>query len=474
MPPAGDDEALAFGYLSLLQAMLEQLRYRIDRGYSDAADLIEKFQAEVAARAEAGQLDGVMLAYVGAALHQSKIPALPALAAASAKRDSRDEGELDLSDIDAVVAGLLDACAGDPFGFVGALEEVAHAMPEEARVALASSLVLGARSGPRAAAVLFLLDASSAVRRAAAGSLVQVASSLSPVDLRRLIAMRNWRPEEERAELDAIIRKMRSAGIECAPSGAGRIEALFATAIDGASSQAFLLVSPAGRKKCVSSILTKNGLSDAWVGEPESSRGVAAQMGAAGLGALPILDVSRGYFDRVISHHLALTVDRGEAAPLGLLQVAETIGGADWQPERLDFHETLAGLLPQIPTQMQTDEAVAAVLRRSDGFAHLAAITESWFEDDAQIAELVARTSGRGRPKLVEYVLQSAIAKRRDKWAELFLHVVLWMREAPAEANLSWRELTVVAKALADGRDVAEIAMMRDIAKRTVVVLASA
>jgi len=239
-------------------------------------------------------------------------------------------------------------------------------------------------------------------------------------------------------------------------------------------SQAFLLVSPAGRKKCVSSILTKNGLSDAWVGEPESPRGVAAQLEAAGLGALPILDVSRAYFDRIISHHLALTVDRGEAAPLGLLQVAETIGGADLQPERLGFHETLAELLSQLPKQMQTQEVVAAVLRQSSALADLAAIKESWFEDDAQIAKLVARTSGRGRPKLVEYLLQSVIAKRRDRWAELLLHIALWMREAPAEAHLSWRELTIVAKALADGRDVAEIAMMRDIAKRTVVVLASA
>jgi hypothetical protein len=34
MPPAGDDEALAFGYLSLLRAILEQLRYRIDRGHT--------------------------------------------------------------------------------------------------------------------------------------------------------------------------------------------------------------------------------------------------------------------------------------------------------------------------------------------------------------------------------------------------------------------------------------------------------
>src|SRR5262249_24705179 len=62
MPPAGKDESLAFGYLFVLQGLLERLRYRTDRGYADAAELIAKFQAEVAAQAAAGHIDGPMLA----------------------------------------------------------------------------------------------------------------------------------------------------------------------------------------------------------------------------------------------------------------------------------------------------------------------------------------------------------------------------------------------------------------------------
>ena len=48
------------------------------------------------------------------------------------------------------------------------------------------------------------------------------------------------------------------------------------------------------------------------------------------------------------------------------------------------------------------------------------------------------------------------------------------MREAPPEANLCWRELAIVAKALADGRDMTEIGLMRDIALRTIAVLRDA
>jgi len=79
MPPAGQDEPLAIGYLFLLQraARASTLSHRSRlRGRSQ---LIADFQADVVAQVEAGNVDGRMLAFVGGALHQSKIPASPEL-----------------------------------------------------------------------------------------------------------------------------------------------------------------------------------------------------------------------------------------------------------------------------------------------------------------------------------------------------------------------------------------------------------
>ena len=45
------------------------------------------------------------------------------------------------------------------------------------------------------------------------------------------------------------------------------------------------------------------------------------------------------------------------------------------------------------------------------------------------------------------------------------------MREAPPEFDLCWRELAIVAKALADGRDMTKIGLMQNIAQRTISVL---
>src|SRR3974390_2333411 len=59
MPPTGSNQTLAFGYLFLLQQLLEHLRYRTDNSFPAAAKLIADFQAEVAARARARRIDGL-------------------------------------------------------------------------------------------------------------------------------------------------------------------------------------------------------------------------------------------------------------------------------------------------------------------------------------------------------------------------------------------------------------------------------
>jgi hypothetical protein len=468
MSPAANNEALAVGYLVLLQRLLEHLRYRADRGYTDAATLIADFQADVVAQVKARRVDIRMLTFVGGALHQSKIPASPELAAASAQHSVDQNEDRPLPpDVHAALAGILEACGGDPFMAVGSLMETGHAMPAETRGALAGALALADVREARAAAALFLLDADSVVRRAVAGALAQVAASLTPTDVRRLIAMRNWRPENERAEVDAVIRKARAAGIECAQWEARRIEAIFATSIDGAATQGFLLVSPAGRKQRISSILTKGGIADAWSGDPETRRSIEATLAQAGMNT-PLLAVSRPYLDRTVAHHLALSAEKGESPPLGLLQVAEAIGGADWQPARMAFGDMLAVLIRELPKAMCEPAAVTSLLRKSDKLADVEAVAESWFQDDPQVAQAMERAGGRDRAKLSSYLLQSAIARHRDRWADIILRTALWMREAPPEANLCWRELAIVAKALADGRDMSEIGLMRDIALRTI------
>ena len=72
--------------------------------------------------------------------------------------------------------------------------------------------------------------------------------------------------------------------------------------------------------------------------------------------------------------------------------------------------ETLAGPIAEVPQAMCEPAALASVLRKSNELAELEAVAQSWFEDESQVAQAVER------------------ARR-------------------------WRELAIVARALADGRD---------------------
>lgn len=468
IPPAGEDEALGIGYLFLLQMLLARARDQAERGFTDAADLLANFQGTLVARAETGEIDDAMLAYLGGAMQQARIAASPELTAISAKFGVGDDEEMLLAEVELALEELIDASGMDPFGLVGIFAEGGHALPDEPRRTLVSHLATDDRPEARAAAVLCLLDPSAAVRAAAAAGLEQAAASLSPVDLRRLIAMRNWRPEFERAELDAIIHKMRAAGVACAAWEKNVIASLQASPIDGSGAQVFQFVSPAGRKKRMSSILTRDGIADAFSTEPQTSRELGRAVTRSSEG-VRMLDVERSYLDRMVSHHLAQTVARGEVPPCGLLEVAEVIGGADWQPQRIDFGDELEELLIELPEDFRASEAVDTVLADSDALLDLDEIEDSWFEDDAELREEVQSVSRRTREQFVTRLLlgDGMIAARRKRWAEIFVQTALWMREASDGEEMSWTDLVIVARAVLEGHDLTKIGLMRNIAERT-------
>jgi hypothetical protein len=467
MPPLGNDKDLGYGYLFLLEGLLLRLRYRIDRGYPDARDLVEEFQAAMAARVRDGSMSASLLGLLAGVLQQAGIAASPVLIDASTALADRSTGHVAESDLDEVLKELIKACGGDPFVLVASGEEASHAMPQEARVALVIGLALARDPVARSAAVLFLLDPSPEIRIAAAGALAQVCAALSPTDVRRLIAIRDWRPEQERAAIDALVSRTREAGIDEAPWPAGSVEEVRASGIDGASSQSLLIVSPMGRKSRLSSILVKNGVADAFVGRESSRRQTDSTLARAFL-EVQMLPVSRGYLDGVVCHHLALLAAVGRTPPVGLLAVAETIGGARWRPVQSTFEAILGELLAVLPKPVLAAASVRAILARSGELAELDWLADSWFEDDAEARRLHAAGRGARTTQKVDYVLQTVIARRRDKWADLLLRTAAWLREAGEGDKYCWREIAVVAKAVAEGRDLAEIGLMRRIASRTV------
>ena len=468
---SGARDAIALGYLYLIQGQLERVRFRSERGYEDAARLIEEFQRAVADLAVTGRVDAQALSMVTSVLHMAGIEASAELHAGGTQFA---ENVLPLTvppDITDAMADMVAECEGDPFQLAGALAEAGHAIPAEARILMAIEQIRSTNAALREAAILYLLDGEPTLRRAVASELQARAASLSPESLRRLIGMRNWCPEKERPAVDAIIRAVRAKGIDCAAWPQGGAETIHASCIDGSGAQGFLIVSPARQKVQISSILLKNGIRDAWSAPPASKREVQSTLALAAR-ETSMRPVSRKYFDRILRHHLQVGLAAGTLPPAGLLQVAETIGHAEWQPELLDWRSALAAMFAELPAPMLMPQAVSALLYTSADWADFDEIAESWFEDDEHVARVVADVGGRQGAQSVDRVLAEILAPRRDKWAAYFLGTALWLREAPDDSP--WRGFVILAQALASGRDLADISVMQVIAARTVAVLSNA
>ena len=182
--------------------------------------------------------------------------------------------------------------------------------------------------------------------------------------------------------------------------------------------------------------------------------------------------VPRCYLDQVIGDRLASGVAAGLRPPPGLLQVAETLGGAEWRPEPVDWRDVLGALLTEIPTAMREPEAVRAILGASDYWAYVDGVATSWFEDDQETAAILGGGRKRKRAIVAERVMTEVIAPRRDKWAKLFAATAQWLRETTDGSEPPWREFVILADAVAQGCDLGAIPLMRDIAERTLAALA--
>ncbi|HET6374606.1 MAG TPA: hypothetical protein VFF88_01020, partial [Methylocella sp.] len=250
-----------------------------------------------------------------------------------------------------------------------------------------------------------------------------------------------------------MIQGARAKGIACAPWPKIATETILASAVDGAGAQGFLLVTPEGKRKRLSSVvMLKLGVLDAWAGEPESKARIERALAEA-RHETSMVPVSRAYLDRRVRHELARGLALGKLPPPGLLQVAETIGGAHWPPELNDWEESLASLLTFIPPAMREPEAVQGVLAGSGDWACRCGIAESWYEDNEDAARLVAGTRRQKRKARLERVLKEVIAPQRAKWAGLFAETAHWLREAPDGAEPPWREFAILAHALKNGYD---------------------
>lgn len=467
------DDALIASAQAMLGIQLEFIRYQVDRGWDWATDLVKAYEQRILALAEAKTLPVEDWSFLPGTFSHAKLPVSPETAEAFAMAGASISPAVAPKALPGMmrdVIGNMAAEIGDPFELLDAVMEVTAGAPPIMRAYIVHELALASNLVAREAVPPMLLDPEAEVRQAAAAALEQTAvpDTMTPVSLRRIIAMRNWLPVGERSAVDRVIRKAREKGVAIAPWPPGEDVSIVASMIDGVGAQSLLIGSRTGRMGLFAMVLLKNGVTDTTCMPDEPRREIKRNFDLMRHTA-PAVEVDRGFVDAAVQHAIAANLAGGTVPPAGLLNIAERIGAPDWKDRALDVAEETVGLFASLTDQERTETAIAASLRRSETWTRGNDMFATWFEDGKAIADLVASVPRRDNAKALRLVLDEGLEKLRGAWAERLFLLTLWARATSEKPHQSrWKDFLILAHCLSSGRKLADIPLMRTAAQRTI------
>jgi len=126
-------------------------------------------------------------------------------------------------------------------------------MPVMTQLSLIAEMAHSKKATAHEVAMLMLLHPKSVIRKKVADILYQLSAHqvFTPVDLRRLIMIRNWVPLDERVDIDTLISYLRKNNLAPAPYPIAKITRLVGSSMDGAGAAYIIMES----KKIISAKL---------------------------------------------------------------------------------------------------------------------------------------------------------------------------------------------------------------------------
>lgn len=469
-------ELLLSAYVFLFGRTLEALRYGIEAGHGGSAAMADAVRARLVEAGRGGEAEPSLLLILLAAFGTAKLDPgqdLRALVSDLLEEEAAQaagEPELGRIDIAEYVGDLVEAAGGDPFALFAQMQETGEAFPDEHRAAMASMLLHAGEPAAREAAIGWLLDPSAAVCERVARELEEAAShgAVSATMLRRMIAMRNWVPEAGRPALDRAIQACRRQGCACAPWPEVELREVRVAGIDGSGAMAVLAQSREGRRTALASVLMKLelGIRDAWANHRMTRREVDDTL--LQIAGLDQVLADGEFLGTAVGHFLAVSIERGDPVPFGLIDAVEAAGLASVQPSPVPAEVLLAIIRRTGERALLEGAALDRLLAAGRDLPPDYAFMESWLEGGDRVQALLGgrRLPRAGREALV---MEQLLEPRRGRWAELVAWSAFLLSRSRTQER--WPELYAAAQALVEGRPMAEIPLMRQVATQTVTVL---
>ena len=466
--------------LSLLEESLTQIRFSVERKRSAAIALSEQIQKEIADLGFRSEVDIRVQQDLIMALHEAKLPLHPSVRDKAAEvadyyaRFSAGKGEPSLDTL--LERLILETQPADACDLLEPTLAQMALMPPDGSVALAAGLMASAHPLLIELAVLMLLHPEPDVRR----QLPDVyrdptcLNRINPLGLRRLIGLRNWLPAAERPGIDALIEDARRAGMNSASLSPTKPIGAYASAVDGAGTQALWLAVKDGKRYRLESVLLKQreGIREAFSRSDLKKRELDANVSHLTKNGIAIA-VDSDYLHRSIKHAIAAGGDTGKVPPPQLLVANEWAGGGYWKPEAISAADEIERLRASEPDSFTPEREQRALLNagnwpRAFGFGG------SWFEDDACVEDLLREHIGKPErwtqrlPQAASTILSRMLEEKRDIWTERLVLMALWSAAARTRPPVLWQDFLINAIQLQQATPLTEIPLMRAIAERTV------
>lgn len=470
-----DDEAHLDAGLRLLQDALEILRVDLERRRPEAARHMEKWQEALARHIYAEGVDPRLGAIVTQVLLDARIEILPLLHEANSRRmfAGLDADADFVADPEQAMRELLDELeqegAGSPHEFFEAVLQMMAVGDVEVQVNLCRLMLGAGHPTIRDAAVLMLFHPQAEVRAEVAQVLTEVdGRTLTPASLRRLIVARNWFPEALRLRIDQAVTNARKARVECAPLPKRVAATVYGSAVDGAMAQTFQVLVPEGKGFLCCSVMPKkgSGIADAFLiplpGKRERKEFLSMLYRETGA-----VEVSTDYLHKRICQALADGAENDKVPCHWLVAIAERLGCDQWKAAPLDVPAELAALragLERRGERFLTERYREKALEDSAAWADDEPFAWSWFEDDAEVDDVVQKALGKKRrpdpDRCIDAILEKILQPRRAQWLERLVLAALWLKAAK-KPPVPWEQLVHVAAAVADETvPLAEIPLM--------------
>jgi hypothetical protein len=462
------DQALVDTFVFLFGKASEALRLDIEAGYKTASDIAETVRKRLVAASQSGVVDPSVILSLAQSFGVAKLDLgeeLPAVLEHLIQQvGAATAGDGDPAAMLGFVADLVKQVNGDTFALFSCFEEASVGVPDESRAAMPMAQLLSSEAAAVEAAIGWLLDSATSVRRATANALGDAArkGNVTPTMLRRMIAMRNWLPDDSRSALDAVVATARRKGVSPAQWDEVELRQLITAGIDGSGAIGLLAHCRNQRKNVLGSLVLKHGVGvrDAWAQQGLTQKEIdRAFLDAA---VLDQFTIAPDFLPAAVGHFLALGNQTGVMPPFGLVRFLEAVGVSSVQPQLM----SAASLLDTIEEGHAIDaDAFEHLL--ADGF-ELAAdyvFIDSWFEAGDEVDAVLMRNR-QARNKRQALIMDKVLEPRREWWMQMTAWAA-WILYR-AEDDERWQEFYAAASAMLQGRVLQEISLMHTVAAQTV------